>query len=43
MKKQTKEELEIYWKGFFNGRKNALKHNINLMKLQLKVKNETSK
>lgn len=31
----TPKEKEIYWKGFEDGKNNALKHNIQIMKLQM--------
>lgn len=31
---------KAYWKGFEDGKKNSIKHNINLLKLQLKNKHE---
>lgn len=37
MKLKTKKEEEIYWKGYEDGKKSSLKHNICLMKLQLKT------
>lgn len=37
-KSQIKKiEDEAYWKGFEEGQKNSLKHNILLMKMQLKT------
>ena len=35
-KELTKREKEIYWKGFDDGVKGSLKHNIILMKEQIK-------
>lgn len=40
MKLKTEREKEIYWKGYEEGKNNSLKHNIILMKNQLKMKKE---
>lgn len=40
MKFKTQKEKEIYWKGFEDGQASSLKHNIILMKSQLKSKKE---
>ena len=43
MKLRTEKEKEIYWKGFEDGKSNSLKHNIILMKSQLKVERDLKK
>lgn len=41
--KLTHREKEIYWTGFFDGKNNALKHNITIMKLQIDKKEHRQK
>lgn len=36
----NKEEEKVYWEGFNDGMMVSLKHNINLMKVQLKSIND---
>ena len=43
LKFKTNKEKEIYWKGFEDGKESSLKHNIILMKSQLKSQKEMKK
>jgi len=40
MKLKTEREKKIYWEGYEKGKENSLKHNLGLMKLQLKTQKE---
>ncbi len=39
-RKLTEKEKEVYWQGFEQGKKNSLKHNLCLLKGQLKAQKE---
>ncbi len=40
MKPKTEREKKIYWEGYEKGKQSSLKHNILLMKGQLKASKE---